>query len=212
MIDVLEQESNRPGGQIGRRERTKIRNRQAILVAAKEVFAEKGYEAVTVRDIIGRTDLASGTFYNYFRSKEEIATALASDAAHKLRPILQAHRRKAGGVREYLNGVFSAYFHFLISEYGSLDSGLIVRPPNANVVTPAQRAIFDDVRDAMTEVLGDEISSDADIEYLTAATTGIARNVGLQMLYRKPPDPDGAAAFAVRLIMDGLAAITVPKK
>ena len=49
----------------GRRARTKARNREAILAAARQVFAELGYEAASVRDIIRRTDLASGTFYNY---------------------------------------------------------------------------------------------------------------------------------------------------
>ena len=53
----------------GKRERTKVANRQAILDAAREVFGELGYDAATVRDIIRRTGLASGTFYNYYKSK-----------------------------------------------------------------------------------------------------------------------------------------------
>src|SRR5262249_45547626 len=66
---------------IGKRERTKAANRTAILAAARKVFAQLGYEAATVRDIIRGTDLASGTFYNYFRSKEEVFEALADDGA-----------------------------------------------------------------------------------------------------------------------------------
>ena len=66
-----------------KRAQTKLENRRAILTAAREVFAEIGYEAASVRDIIGRTGLASGTFYNYYRSKEEIAHAMASDAAER---------------------------------------------------------------------------------------------------------------------------------
>ena len=57
---------------VGKREQTKVQNRQAILDAAREVFGELGYEAATVRDIIRRTGLAAGTFYNYYRSKEEV--------------------------------------------------------------------------------------------------------------------------------------------
>ena len=49
----------------GRREQTKAANRAAILEAALEVFGELGYDAASVRDVIRRTDLASGTFYNY---------------------------------------------------------------------------------------------------------------------------------------------------
>ena len=53
----------------GKRARSKAANRRAILAAGRRVFARIGYEATTVRDIIRETDLASGTFYNYFKSK-----------------------------------------------------------------------------------------------------------------------------------------------
>src|ERR1700756_3535317 len=49
----------------GKREQTKQQNRRAILDAARAVFSELGYETATVRDIIRRTGLAAGTFYNY---------------------------------------------------------------------------------------------------------------------------------------------------
>ena len=45
----------------GKREQTKAHNRAAILAAAREVFAELGYDAAGVRDVIRRTELASGT-------------------------------------------------------------------------------------------------------------------------------------------------------
>jgi AcrR family transcriptional regulator len=58
------------GNHAGKREQTKLANRSAILEAGRQIFAELGYEGTTVRDIIRRTELASGTFYNYFKSKE----------------------------------------------------------------------------------------------------------------------------------------------
>ena len=45
----------------GKREQTKLANRQAILDAARAVFRELGYEVATVRDIIRRTGLSVGT-------------------------------------------------------------------------------------------------------------------------------------------------------
>ena len=48
----------------GRREQNKAENRTALIKAARAVFAEMGYGAASVRDIVRRTDLASGTFYN----------------------------------------------------------------------------------------------------------------------------------------------------
>ncbi|MGH8481879.1 MAG: helix-turn-helix domain-containing protein, partial [Nevskiaceae bacterium] len=50
----------------GKRDQNKRANRAAILDAARRVFLERGYEAVTIRDVIRQTELASGTFYNYF--------------------------------------------------------------------------------------------------------------------------------------------------
>ena len=61
---------------MSRREATKEANRAALLDAAREVFAEYGYPGTGVRDIVRRTDLASGTFYNYFDSKEAIFAAV----------------------------------------------------------------------------------------------------------------------------------------
>ena len=80
----------------GKREQTKVQNRQAILDAAREVFGELGYEAATVRDIIRRTGLAAGTFYNYYRSKEEVFAALADDGARRFGPILKGLRAQHG--------------------------------------------------------------------------------------------------------------------
>ena len=187
----------------GRRALTKARNRDAILAAARLVFAELGYESATVRDIVRRTDLASGTFYNYFRSKEEIARALAADAAQWLRPILLAERDKAVDLEAWLDAVIGAYFRFLVAEYG----GTAASPPHVRIdATPAQRAVFEDVRQSLMRILGDRLAPQADTAYLAAGAIGIARYVGEQMLRRSPPDPDGAARFAVRLILHGLPA------
>ena len=54
----------------GKRAHAKEQNRRIILDAARRVFAQMGYSGATVRDVIRATPLASGTFYNYFRSKE----------------------------------------------------------------------------------------------------------------------------------------------
>jgi AcrR family transcriptional regulator len=94
----------------GRREQTKIQNRQIILAAARQVFAELGYGAATVRDIIRATPLASGTFYNYFKSKEEVYLALRDEVALAIRPRLREERARAATVEEFLYFSFRAFF------------------------------------------------------------------------------------------------------
>ena len=194
----------------GKRARTKLQNRNAILGAARAVFAELGYEAASVRDIIGRTGLASGTFYNYYRSKEEIAAAVAADAALRLQPLLRREREQSHDFKGYLDGIVRAYFRFLVDEQQALPTPrpLAERRPRIRVQTPAHHAIADEVRSAIALAVERGLAPRVDVDYLTAAVIGIAREIGDRMLLRQPLDPDGAAAFAVDLILRGLPGLS----
>jgi AcrR family transcriptional regulator len=59
-------------GVIERKEREKQKRRQDIVDAACEVLSEKGFAAVTVDDVSNRVELAKGTIYLYFKTKEEL--------------------------------------------------------------------------------------------------------------------------------------------
>ena len=52
--------------------------REKILQAAVRLFHEYGYNATSVQDIVSAAEVPKGSFYNYFKSKEELAIA-ASD-------------------------------------------------------------------------------------------------------------------------------------
>jgi len=52
--------------------------REKILNAAVALFHEFGYNGTSVQDIVRKADVPKGSFYNYFKSKEELAIA-ASD-------------------------------------------------------------------------------------------------------------------------------------
>src|SRR5882724_3447668 len=104
MESVIKREAAR-----GRREQTKVQNRDTILEAARQVFAELGFGATTVRDIIRATPLASGTFYNYFKSKEEVYQAIRDDVALAIRPRLRDERLKAKSVEEFIESTFRTF-------------------------------------------------------------------------------------------------------
>src|SRR5215212_8040585 len=96
-----------------RREITKAQNREAILLAARQVFAEMGFAAATVRDVIRATPLASGTFYNELKSKEEVYQALRDEQALRLRPRLRQARIAAASAEEFFASSFRAFFVFV---------------------------------------------------------------------------------------------------
>ncbi len=194
---------------VGKRERTKVANRQAILGAAREVFGELGYEASTVRDIIRRTGLASGTFYNYYRSKEEVFEALADDGARRFRPILRQQFEAGGDFPGYVRGAVRAYFEFLANEHETWQARRPVneRVPHMSVDTPEMERVYEEVRDSFVAVMERGDAPRVDPDYLTAATIGVAREVGLRMMLRRPVDIEGASAFATALILGGLPAL-----
>ncbi len=61
---------------LARRERRLERRRDEILQAAAQVFADKGYDNTTTRDIAAAVDMGESTLYNYFTNKREILLAV----------------------------------------------------------------------------------------------------------------------------------------
>ena len=57
---------------LDRRERKKLRTREAIQNAAFELFAERGYRETTIREIAERADVAPRTVTVHFPTKEEL--------------------------------------------------------------------------------------------------------------------------------------------
>jgi AcrR family transcriptional regulator len=60
-----------------RKEREKERRRQQIMLAAKRVFSEKGFNKTTMEDIARESELSTGTLYLYFKNKEELFASLS---------------------------------------------------------------------------------------------------------------------------------------
>src|SRR5437763_11427710 len=95
----------------GRREELKAQNRAKLLAAARKVFAEKGLGAATARDIVRETDLATGTFYNYFRDKEDAFQALLEESSERTRAAVREERLKLDvTLEERVEAAFRTYF------------------------------------------------------------------------------------------------------
>ena len=53
--------------------------RKELVDAAARLFAEKGYESTSVRDILDAVNGAPGMFYYYFKSKQDVYVAVMED-------------------------------------------------------------------------------------------------------------------------------------
>lgn len=193
---------------LGKREQTKLVNRESILNAAREVFAELGYGETTVRDIIRKTGLASGTFYNYYKSKEEVFEALMDEGMMRIRPRIRAERIRSRTFEEFVRNAYRAYFEYLATDTNTFQ--IMRRNPSALRVrmdTPEIVAGFEEIREYIDEDIRNGVLAAVDSEYLMAAVVGIAMEIGDRMLARDNPDPQVAATFATTLVLQGYKAL-----
>ena len=97
-----------PAPQAGRRERHKTDVRNRLLRAAFELFATRGFEATTVEDITQAADVAKGTFFNYFPTKELLLTQMGEHRLDILRAALADARLNRRPSQDLLRGLLLA--------------------------------------------------------------------------------------------------------
>ena len=189
----------------GRRAQRKAQNRSAILDGAREVFAELGYDAAGVRDIVRRTELASGTFYNYFPDKEAVFRAVVDESAQEVRRRLREVRGRATTLEGFVGDAYRALFAFLVEdrlmfELMNRNAGAIRSLFGDPILAAGIDELRCDLEAAMTR--GDLPELDAD--YLTGAMAGVGLELGVRMADRQPADVEGAARFATALFLGGI--------
>ena len=78
-----------PDGRTVRAERQRTDRRTEVLRSALRVFAEKGYHAASIDDIIREAGIARGTFYLYFENKRAIFEELLDGYQQRLQGVIR---------------------------------------------------------------------------------------------------------------------------
>ena len=188
-----------------RRERTKAANRAAILAAGRECFAARGYDAVGVRDIVRGTELASGTFYNYFPDKQSVFRAIVEEFAAEARRRVRDARRSASGAEGFLESGFRSFFEFIAADpvtFAFLRRNLsTIRERFGDAVLPAG---LGELEEDLREAIARGELPDVDVGYLAHAMLAVGLELGQELAERRPPDVEGATRFAAALFSGGL--------
>ena len=79
----------KPGRRVQKKEKTK----RAILKAALELFAAKGFYATTTKAISKKARIAEGTLFNYFETKEDLALYFFEEELSGVMDWYRANRR-----------------------------------------------------------------------------------------------------------------------
>jgi AcrR family transcriptional regulator len=108
---------------LGLRERKKERTRQLIADTARRLFAERGFDHVTVAEIAREADVAPATVFNYFPTKEDLFYSRLEAFEDQL---LSAIRERPPG-----QSVLEAFGEFLLGQGGVL----AMRAPDEQIQT-----------------------------------------------------------------------------
>jgi AcrR family transcriptional regulator len=189
----------------GKREATKAANRAAIVAAARDVFAEIGFGAASVRDVIRRTGLATGTFYNYFPDKESLLREILDDAADEARVRVRAARQGATSLEDFVAGGYRAYYEFLAEDPERFE---LLRRNSGTIRVlfdePALGAGTDELHRDLEDAVAAGILPAHDTDLMAAAMIGAGIEVGIHMLEREPYDVDAAVHFVTGIFVAGL--------
>jgi AcrR family transcriptional regulator len=109
--------------------------RRDILDAAHRLVTTKGYERMTIQDILAQLEISSGAFYHYFRSKPEVLEALVErireDTGAPLLRIVGDPTRSAG---EKLRAYFDTLDQIRLARQATVIALLQVWYTDANAV------------------------------------------------------------------------------
>jgi AcrR family transcriptional regulator len=117
----------------GRVEQRKKETRARIVQAALDLFAEKGVEETTVAEISEAADIGKGTFFTYFRTKEEVFADIGSLMFDMMSAGAAASACAGGGPAEQLAQVLlpGIEWHQQHPRLSRLSMTVMMRAPSA---------------------------------------------------------------------------------
>jgi AcrR family transcriptional regulator len=173
---------------LGLRERKKQQTRQAIATAAFEMFAERGFDAVTVAGVARRANVSEATVFNYFPTKEDLVYGRLEEFETGL---VRAVRERPPG-----QSITAAFSGSLLDGQGFLHA----KDPEAHdrlvavnriiAASPAllarERQIYDQYTRTLAALIADERRVDADdVEPWVVANAVIGVHRGLVEYVRR---------------------------
>ncbi|MBY8966741.1 TetR/AcrR family transcriptional regulator [Algiphilus sp.] len=196
---------------LNRREHRKRQTRQLILDAGCDTFAELGFEACTVRDIIRRTGLASGTFYNYFDTKDEVLREIIDDEIGRISERMRESRQRAKNLHA-----------FVLSAYREIYRAVVTQPKVYRIILRNEsvvRELYGDsgfssaiaiLREDMRNAVSGGILPSMNVDWLASVFFGAGYEMARSLLETEAGriEADEAAEFTARLFLGGIQAFS----
>lgn len=149
-----------------RTDRRRERTRGKLTDATRELIAEKGVAGLRIQEITERADVALGSFYNHFDSKEAVVEAVIADSLREMTetlaadPVADAAELVAVAIRRFVGQAYAdPEFARLVVHLNHADAlfGVAVHPAARSAVQRGineGRFVVPDLEVAVTAILG----------------------------------------------------------
>ena len=190
----------------GARETNKTKNRQAIIEAGIRVFISKGVSETTVRDIIRSTGLASGTFYNYFNSKEEVLVAIFNDFAKEVGKTVRDENVQPDNFEEFLRIKLTRFFKFVSSkpEIFMIMSNNHNLVNNFSINTPQIILEIDYLKEEISDYIKKGVFPNFDVDLFALVIRPITDSLAQEMMSQKKIDINKYTEKCINFLTKGL--------
>jgi AcrR family transcriptional regulator len=153
------------------------RTRRLLREALLALILEKGYDRVTVQDVLDRADVGRATFYAHFRDKDDLLLSSSEELRESLRQHLAAAARgdgdRSGEGLEVARGLFEH-----AAGHRRLNRALVGRRAGAVVLKHAREQLATLLREHLEEVvtsrrLTPTVPLEVTVQYLASALLGM---------------------------------------
>ncbi len=173
--------------------------RTAMMQAAVQIFAERGYQAATIRDIVKEADVSIGTFYFYFPDKETLFVHLYEETADFLIHALQQAGNSRTTFPQQVKAIVQSYVNIAVFEPAVVELLLVAGVGTVPALEGKRAAFREKLIRVWQRPLGDALGKGqviAQNERRTAeGLTGAVDQIILNLLAQ--PDRNEGVAAAV---------------
>ncbi len=177
-------------------DRRAARTRRALHGALMSLILRKGYEAITVQDIIDEADVGRSTFYSHYTSKED----LLRSGFQTLRVELAEAQRAVGAKSEPLGFSLAMFEH--AGEYKHIYRALVGERGVVVAVNEIRRILSEIVRKELSGAQEDEaVPHEVRVQFIVGAFLAVLT----WWLERRPKlTPSQVDAMFRRLVLNGI--------
>lgn len=185
--------------------------RDRLLLAAIDIFNQKGYASTSVREIVEAAGVTKPALYYYFQSKEGIYLTILEEAHREFTRCLEACSQATGSVRERILSLCTTVYELMRANLGvvRLIHAVFYGPPQGAPAFDFERfhmALWGAIRALVAEGIERGEVREGDVDVFTLTLDG-ASNVCMEAELAHPEIQLGTETLrkVVETVFEGLA-------